>query len=200
MSTHDRLAYLRTSKANPCTRCALHKRGAQKVFQAGNPDAAITLIGSAPDIHDEAAGEPFAGSVGQLLEDMLARVGLTRDSVYLIHTVKCRPKHTPTPAEVSACAPFLHMQLAISRPRVVVALGEAAGRVLAQQGLSASIHFLRRHNWMYSNRTTGIEVPLLVSHHPADVLHAMKNKQRAKNIALETIADLNKAIKIAEGI
>jgi DNA polymerase len=111
-----------------CTRCELHKGRTHTVFARGNPEASLMFVGEGPGQEEDRTGQPFVGPAGQLLDKMVAAMGLGRDDVYICNVVKCRPpgNRTPLPSEAGACAPFLHGQLDAIKPRVIVALGRCA--------------------------------------------------------------------------
>ncbi len=116
-----------------CTRCKLHTLGRrQVVFGVGNPQARLMFVGEAPGEDEDTQGEPFVGRAGQLLTKIIEAMGLTREQVYIANVIKCRPpgNRNPEPDEVETCEPFLFEQLAIVRPRVVVALGKFASQSL----------------------------------------------------------------------
>lgn len=111
-----------------CTRCELHKGRTQTVFARGNPEARLVFVGEGPGQEEDRTGQPFVGPAGQLLDRMVAAMGLGREDVYICNVVKCRPpgNRTPLPSEAGACAPFLNGQLELIQPRVIVALGRCA--------------------------------------------------------------------------
>ena len=108
--------------------CGLKLRATQLVFADGNPEADIMLIGEAPGAEEDRQGKPFVGRSGQLLDRMLGAIGLDRTKVYIANTVPWRPpgNRTPTPEEMALCLPFLHRQVELVAPRVVVTLGGPA--------------------------------------------------------------------------
>jgi uracil-DNA glycosylase family 4 len=118
------LAQLATQIA-ACTRCPLAKGRTRTVPGEGNPDAKIMFIGEAPGFHEDQQGRPFVGAAGQLLEELLASIGLRRQDVYIANVIKCRPPNNrdPEPAEIAACDPYLEQQIRIIRPRIIVTLG-----------------------------------------------------------------------------
>jgi DNA polymerase len=111
-----------------CTRCELHKGRTHTVFARGNPETQLVFVGEGPGQEEDRSGQPFVGPAGQLLDKMVAAMGLGRDAVYICNVVKCRPpgNRTPLPSEAGACASFLNGQLDLIRPRVIVALGRCA--------------------------------------------------------------------------
>ncbi|MDR0929681.1 MAG: uracil-DNA glycosylase [Oscillospiraceae bacterium] len=115
-----------------CERCRLCNGRTQTVPGEGNPRARLLLIGEGPGREEDRLGRPFVGAAGQLLEKMLAAIGLTRDDVYIANVVKCRPPENRTPVadEVVACLPHLRAQTALIRPRVILLLGATALRAV----------------------------------------------------------------------
>ncbi|MCL2450373.1 MAG: uracil-DNA glycosylase [Polyangiaceae bacterium] len=112
-----------------CTRCALSASRTQTVFARGNPEAKLCFVGEAPGADEDAQGLPFVGRAGQLLDRMIGAMGLSPErDVYVCNIIKCRPpdNRRPEPDEMAACMPYLHEQLAIINPRVIVALGGTA--------------------------------------------------------------------------
>jgi DNA polymerase len=112
----------------------LHTGRTQVVFGTGDPTAALVFVGEAPGHDEDVQGEPFVGPAGQLLTRIIAAIGLTREQVYLLNVIKCRPPHNrnPQPDEVAACRPILQAQLACLQPRVICALGAFASQTLLQ--------------------------------------------------------------------
>src|SRR5947207_2792163 len=116
-----------------CTRCKLHAQGRKQiVFGVGNPNADLMFVGEAPGADEDLQGIPFVGRAGQLLTKIIEAIGLERDDVYIANVVKCRPPENRNPEqdEVGTCEPFLFQQIAIVKPKVVVALGKFAAQAL----------------------------------------------------------------------
>jgi uracil-DNA glycosylase len=117
-----------------CTKCGLHHSRTQVVFGEGPLNAELFVVGEAPGFNEDKQGKPFEGASGMLLDRLLSLVGLERERVYLTTVNKCRPPgsppRTPKPSEVSSCRPYLVAQLAAVDPKVVVAMGDLASRVL----------------------------------------------------------------------
>jgi DNA polymerase len=126
------LAQLDTQFVKGCKKCRLHENRTQTVFGVGTPRPQLVFVGEGPGADEDAQGEPFVGRAGQLLTRMIAAMTLTREQVYIANIVKCRPPGNRTPAddELETCCPFLFRQLAILRPRVIVALGRPATQTL----------------------------------------------------------------------
>ena len=149
---------------NACTRCPLHRTRTNGVPGEGNPRARLMLIGEGPGETEDRLGRPFVGRAGELLDKLLAAIDLPRAEVYIANIVKSRPPQNrkPLPDEVAACIPFLYRQVAIIRPRVILALGGTAGESLL--GVRKSLTELRGK----VHRFDGI--PLVVTYHPAALL------------------------------
>ena len=127
-----------------CTRCALHKQGRKQiVFGVGNPKAELMFVGEGPGADEDEKGEPFVGRAGQLLNNMIKAMGIAREQVYIANIVKCRPpgNRTPEREECATCSPFLMRQIAVVKPKVIVALGAVAAKTLL--AMNASMMQLR---------------------------------------------------------
>jgi DNA polymerase len=118
-----------------CTRCAELATGrTQTVFGAGRPDARLVFFGEAPGADEDASGVPFVGRAGQLLTKIIEACTLSRDDVYILNVLKCRPpgNRAPLPDEVANCRPFFERQLEIIRPDFICCLGASAAQALLQ--------------------------------------------------------------------
>ena len=115
-----------------CQACRLHEGRRQVVFGTGNPAADLVFVGEAPGRDEDMQGEPFVGPAGQLLTRIIEAIGLTRQDVYILNVIKCRPpqNRNPLPDEVAACRPIIDKQLACLKPRVICALGTFAAQAL----------------------------------------------------------------------
>lgn len=151
--------------ASGCTKCRLAERRTQVVFGVGNPVADLMFIGEGPGFHEDKQGEPFVGAAGQLLNTMLAEIGVTRADVYIANVVKCRPpgNRDPQADEIEACSPFLREQVTLVDPRVIVTLGNFATRTILET--QAGISRLRGRRFEWGGR---IVIPTF---HPAAILH-----------------------------
>jgi DNA polymerase len=157
-----------------CTRCKLHKQGRKQiVFGVGNPHADIMFIGEGPGADEDEQGEPFVGRAGQLLNNMIAAMGLKREEVYIANVVKCRPpgNRTPEPDECATCSPFLLRQIDAIQPKVLVALGAVAARTLT--GVNEPMIRMRGKWWDFRG------TPLAVTYHPAYLLRDPRQKAEA---------------------
>ena len=130
-------------EARACTACPLHAGRTKVVFGMGNADADLMFVGEAPGFHEDQQGLPFVGRAGKLLDELLAGIGLRRDSVFIANVLKCRPpgNRDPEPSEIDACKPFLFRQVELVDPKVVATLGNFATKLLtrSQRGIS-SVH------------------------------------------------------------
>jgi uracil-DNA glycosylase family 4 len=151
--------------ASTCTRCRLSQGRTQVVYGVGDPNADLMFIGEAPGFHEDKQGEPFVGAAGQLLNQLLAEIGIAREDVYINNTVNCRPpgNRDPLPDELDACKPWLDERIAIIDPAVVVTLGNWATRYIL--GKQVSISRVRGQRFPWSGRT------VIPTFHPAAVLH-----------------------------
>ncbi len=158
-----------------CTACGLHQTRTQTVFGVGDHGADWMFIGEGPGFEEDRKGEPFVGRAGKLLDRMLAAIGFDRTRVYIANTVKCRPpeNRNPRPEELAACNGYLQRQIALVRPRVIVALGGVAANTLLQS--EAPVGKLRGRVYRFGEAG----VPLVVTYHPAYLLRAPQQKRAA---------------------
>jgi uracil-DNA glycosylase len=167
-----------------CQRCKLAKLGRKQiVFGTGDPHAELMFIGEGPGADEDAQGLPFVGRAGQLLNNMIAAMGLKREQVYIANIVKCRPpgNRTPERDECDTCSPFLMRQIQVIRPKVIVALGATAAKNLL--GVNDSMMSMRGRFYDFSPpRTPGdagepFECKLAVTYHPAFLLRDPRQKK-----------------------
>ncbi|HXZ51436.1 MAG TPA: uracil-DNA glycosylase [Burkholderiales bacterium] len=157
-----------------CTACGLHAARTQTVFGVGDQRAEWLLVGEAPGAEEDRLGEPFVGQAGKLLDSMLAALGLKRgENVYIANVLKCRPpgNRNPEPGEVASCTPYLLRQIALVRPKLIVAMGRFAAQTLLAS--DATIASLRGRVHRYAG------VPLVVTYHPAYLLRNLPDKAKA---------------------
>lgn len=147
-----------------CSRCRLAEGRKSVVFGSGNPNADLMLIGEGPGAEEDRQGLPFVGPAGELLTKIIQAIDMKRDDVYIANVVKCRPpgNRDPQPDEVQACRGYLEKQVALVRPRILVALGRVAAQVLL--GNESPIGQLRGR-WYQS-----FGVPTMITYHPAALL------------------------------
>lgn len=158
-----------------CVRCPLHAGRTRTVFGVGHREADWLIIGEAPGAEEDRRGEPFVGRAGKLLDAMLAALGHDRAQVYIANVVKCRPPENrdPRPEEAARCAPYLDRQIALLRPRIILAVG----RVAAQRLLDCDLPVGRLRGTVHRYGPHGI--PLVVTWHPAYLLRRPEAKAEA---------------------
>jgi DNA polymerase len=168
-------------RAMQCVKCP-HLASSRKnvVFGVGNINATVMFVGEAPGADEDQQGEPFVGKAGQLLTKIIQAMGTTRDQVYIANILKCRPNtpgqsagnRKPTSEEMETCIPYLHAQIDLIQPKVLVALGATAVEGLL--GKTEGITRLRGNWKTYRN------IPLMPTYHPAYLLRnqAMSEKRR----------------------
>jgi uracil-DNA glycosylase len=168
----DALAAIR-DLIGDCQRCRLAKGRNKIVFADGDANAQLMFVGEGPGADEDAQGLPFVGRAGQLLNNMIAAMGLKREQVYIANIVKCRPPQNrkPEPDEAHTCTPFLERQIEVVRPRVLVALGATAATYLL--GMRGSIGSMRGRIHDYR----GIQA--VVTYHPAYLLRDPTQKKEA---------------------
>ncbi|MDR8731877.1 uracil-DNA glycosylase [Burkholderia pseudomultivorans] len=157
-----------------CTRCRLCEKRTNTVFGVGDREADWMLVGEAPGENEDKQGEPFVGQAGKLLDNMLRSLSLERGrNVYIANVIKCRPpgNRNPEPDEVARCEPYLQRQVALVKPKLIVALGRFAAQTLLKT--DASIASLRGRVHAYEG------VPVIVTYHPAYLLRSLQDKSKA---------------------
>ena len=169
-----------------CTACGLRAGCTQTVFGVGDERAKWLIIGEAPGADEDKQGEPFVGRAGQLLNSMIAALGLKREQVYIANVLKCRPpgNRDPKPEEAELCRPFLERQIALIQPKIILAVGRIAAQNLLQTEtpigrLRGTVHRLG-------------SVPLVVTYHPAYLLRSPGEKRKAW-------VDMKLAMRTAQG-
>jgi len=157
-----------------CVACPLHQGRNKTVFGVGDEHASWLFVGEGPGAEEDLKGEPFVGQAGRLLDNMLAAIQLKRGKdVYIANIVKCRPpgNRAPEPLEAAQCEPYLHRQIELIKPKLIVALGKVAAVNLLQR--EASIASLRGRVHAYRG------IPLIVTYHPAYLLRNLPGKAEA---------------------
>jgi DNA polymerase len=158
--------------------CALKETALNLCFADGGSDAEVMLIGEAPGAEEDRLGKPFVGQSGQLLDRMLATIGLQRGSVYITNVIYWRPpgNRSPTQAEIAACQPFLERQIELLQPKVILFLGGIAARGLL--GVKEGVTKLRGRRFVYTT-ADGARIPAMVTFHPAFLLRQPTQKRLA---------------------
>jgi len=160
-----------------CKKCRLSETRTNVVFGVGRRDAEVVFIGEGPGQNEDLKGEPFVGRAGQLLDDMLAMIDLTRADIFIANIVKCRPpgNRDPLADEQAACTPWLEQQLAILKPKIIVSLG----RISAMYMISSEFKISRDHGKWFDK--DGVQMMALF--HPAALLRDPRRRP-------ETFVDL----------
>lgn len=178
-SNAERLAVLDQTQVKECRKCRLCEGRTQTVFGQGNAAARLVFVGEGPGYEEDKQGLAFVGPAGQLLTKMIAAMGLTRDEVYICNVVKCRPPENRTPLadEMLACSPYLHEQLSIIKPEIIVALGAPAAKTLLNTADSVGKLRGRFHEYYPSGITgAGPSIPVMPTYHPAYLLRTPEEK------------------------
>jgi len=157
-----------------CTRCSLHASRTQTVFGVGSESADWMIIGEAPGAEEDRRGEPFVGRAGQLLDEMLRAIGLSRDAVFIANTLKCRPPGNRDPAvdEAAACRAYLDRQIALIAPKLILAVGRVAAQLLL--ATDVPVGRLRGQKHYLSDE----QIPVVVTYHPAYLLRSPTQKRK----------------------
>ena len=175
--------------------CPLKRTATQLVFADGAPGAALMIVGEAPGAEEDRAGLPFVGRAGQLLDKMLAAIGLDRTKVYIANVVPWRPpgNRTPTTQEAAVCLPFIRRQIELCAPRILVTMGNPSTQTLlnVKDGITRI-----RGAWREYEIAPGRTIPVLPTLHPAYLLRSPAAKRyawadlRALKAALDQIGPL----------
>jgi uracil-DNA glycosylase len=159
-------------RADSCRRCRIGSERTHNVYGEGDPCAKLMVIGEGPGETEDQLGRPFVGRAGELLNKMLAAIGLAREDVYICNVIKCRAtlktpyglkNRAPDPQEVANCRPFLERQLEIVHPQVILLLGAPA----AKSFLGPSFQITKMRGRWYDGP---FATPMMVTFHPAYVL------------------------------
>ena len=188
-------------RAFQCVKCPhLVKSRRKVVFGVGDINAALMFVGEAPGADEDAQGEPFVGAAGQLLTKMIQAMGLSRQGVYIANILKCRPdtpgqsygNRKPTPEEMKTCIPYLHAQIDVIKPMVLVGLGATAieGLLGAVGGITKV-----RGKWQ-----TYRGIPLMPTFHPSYLLHnqALTERRKVWEDMLQVMERMNLSISDAQ--
>jgi DNA polymerase len=165
-------------QVSTCTACGLCRNRRQAVFGMGAEQARWMVVGEAPGEQEDRQGLPFVGRSGQLLDAMLASVGMSRErDVFIANVIKCRPpgNRNPKPEEIAACRPYLMRQISLVKPERILVLGRFAAQTLL--GTDAPIGSLRGR--LHTLQADGRDIPMVVSYHPAYLLRSPGEKARA---------------------
>ena len=188
-----------------CRACALCEGRTQTVFGVGQPpvdDAAAPqidwlIVGEAPGENEDRVGEPFVGQAGQLLDNMLKAMKLSRQqNLYIANVIKCRPpgNRNPSPQEVAQCEPYLHQQIALLRPKMILALGKFAATTLLRATVPEvdKIPLGKLRGQVHSYSHGGLTVPVVASYHPAYLLRSLSEKAKSWADLCLALAEMEK--------
>jgi uracil-DNA glycosylase len=157
--------------------CALHATATKLVFADGNPQGRVMFVGEAPGYEEDLSGRPFVGRSGKLLDRMMEAIGLDRERVYIANVVPWRPpgNRTPTPQETAICLPFIHRQIELANPDILVCLGQPSTQTLlgTREGITRT-----RGRWFKYDTGTR-EIRALATLHPAYLLRQPLQKRLA---------------------
>ena len=188
-----------TADAESCIKCQLHETRTNVVFGVGNPNADLMFIGEAPGADEDRQGEPFVGRAGQLLTQIIeSGMKLKRSEVYIANVLKCRPpgNRNPEPDEVETCSPYLIRQIELIQPKVIVALGSFAARML----LDTKIGITKLRGEFHACNIPGLRVlphkkpPVIMpTYHPAYLLRNPGAKREVWEDIQQVMAFLTQA-------
>lgn len=172
-----------------CTSCGLCTERKNPAFARGTGSAKIAFVGEGPGAEEDAQGVPFVGAAGQLLDRMIAAMGLSRDDVYVCNIIKCRPPNNrkPTDDEIAACRHFVVEQLHLLEPQVIVALGGTAVEGLL--GVKLGITRLRGTWRLYAGR-----IPVMPTFHPAYLLRKPEAKREVWEDLQAVLTRINRSV------
>ena len=167
------LSYL-ANQVEACDQCELHKSRTQTVFGVGNKNSDWLIVGEAPGADEDFKGEPFVGRAGKLLNAMLFSMGLQRQEVFIANILKCRPPKNRDPKinEVEACEKYLRQQIALIKPKIILALGRIAAQNLLKS--DTPIGKMRGNSYLYPDTN----LPVVVTYHPAYLLRSPREKRK----------------------
>jgi uracil-DNA glycosylase len=173
-SSHEQLI----AAINAFDGCPLKRTATTTCIYDGNPQARIMMIGEAPGREEDRVGKPFVGPAGQLLDKMLASIGLDRSKVYITNTLYWRPpgNRTPTPEEIALCLPFLERQVALIQPGILIYTGGTAAKAMLNR--SEGITRLRGR-WLSLEREGREAIPAMAMFHPAYLLRQPARKRES---------------------
>jgi len=159
-----------------CKKCGLWEKRKNPVPGEGDINADVMFIGEAPGYWEDVKGKPFVGSAGEILDEMLSKIGLSRNEVYIANILKCRPPENrdPSASEIEACVPYLDQQIRIIKPKIIVTLGRhSTSYILSKCGLEVT-GITKLHGRKYEVELLGFKMLLIPTYHPAAVLYNPK--------------------------
>ena len=179
--------------AQSCTKCGLHEGRNTVVFGVGNPEADLMFVGEAPGADEDRQGEPFVGRAGQLLTKIIEAMKLTRNDVYIANVLKCRPpsNRNPAPDEVATCSPYLMRQIALIQPKIIVALGSFAAKMLLDTNTGITALRGQFHEFALAEQSDNAPA-IMPTYHPAYLLRNPNAKREVWDDMQQVIAFLDK--------
>jgi len=176
-----------------CSRCSLSKTRRNPVPGEGNPDSMLVFIGEAPGYWEDVKGKPFVGAAGRLLNEILEKVGIKREDVFITNVLKCRPpgNRDPKPEEVRVCTPFLDRQLKVIKPRIIMTLGRHSTAYIFSKMNMKFYGITRVHGRVYEAGFLGWRCYVIPTFHPAAALYNV-------NLRDDLLKDLLKMKSILE--
>ena len=181
-----------------CRKCRLHESRRRAVPGEGNKNSIVVFIGEAPGEKEDELGRPFVGAAGKFLTELIELIGFKRQDFYITNIVKCRPpgNRDPLDDEIQTCLPYLIRQLELLKPRIIVALGRHAGRVLFSLTGLKWVSMTAHHGKVFSAKLMGFDVKIVPTYHPASALYnpsLRKNiEEDFKNVIKKTIEEEQK--------
>ncbi len=167
------------SEVMACRKCGLWKKRKNPVPGEGNLNADVMFIGEAPGYWEDMKGKPFVGPAGEILDEMLSKIGLSREQVYIANVLKCRPPENrdPSASEIKTCAPYLDQQIRTIKPKIIVTLGRhSTSYILSRCGIEAA-GITKLHGKKYNVELSGFPVLVIPMYHPAAVLYNPKYRR-----------------------
>lgn len=175
-----------------CSKCGLGSSRTNAVPGEGSPNARIVFVGEGPGADEDAQGRPFVGRAGQLLDKIIAAMGLKRSDVFICNVLKCRPpdNRDPRPEEIISCMPYLQTQIELINPEIIVALGAHAARSLLNNNMP--IGQLRGQFHEYYTGIGRPSIKLMATYHPAYLLrnYSDDNRKRVWDDMKKVLAEL----------
>ena len=191
LDAHDYQSFSNILKSSNCTRCELHRGRRNIVVDRGNPEARIMIIGEAPGENEDIMGKAFVGKAGKLLDEIMKAISFeTERDMLIANIVKCRPpeNRSPLQEEVAACVPYLHKQIELIHPRVILLLGAVALKhMIPEKGEFSMEH--EAGTFFSSSEYPGIQFAVL--YHPAYLLY----DPRKKKVMWEHVKQLEPILK-----
>jgi len=161
-----------------CPKCDLWKTRRNAVPGIGNTETKVLLIGEAPGESEDIRGEPFVGSAGKLLDELLSQIGLSRNDVFITNIVKCRPpgNRDPSPTEIETCNPYLNRQIGIIQPKLIITLGKHSTEYLFSKTNLPFYSITQAHGKAHETSIFGMKTTVFPTFHPAAALYNARYK------------------------